>query len=234
MKKLIRGTIVAMCATIFFAACGKEDISPMSNSLYVNLVSLWEQRTSPHWHGSVQKYVDRKGYTLYGDTLYTGYREITYLCPTDTAIYVLRTIDKDDTLWSLNCSIFSRRQRWMQDQIVLFEKEMYSRHPQDYTGGSFYWYTGVNSVDGGDVRTHDLFVQRAEEHVGDVWEWVEARTRYGLQPPYLGEDRLQLHTDGTKYYLNQLGMDADNGITHHLDIQFNTYDTTGWSNPFFY
>lgn len=231
MKKLISRTIVAMCATIFFAACGKEDISPMSNSLYVTVVSLWEQRISPHWQESVWKYVDRNGYVLYNDTLYGGYRRVTYLCQTDTAIYVLSTFDKDDTLWSFSCSIFSPRQRWLQDEMALFENQMYSCHPEDYTGGSFYWYTGPGSVDGGDVRTHSLFVQRTQEHAADVWEWVEARTRYGLRPPYLGEDRLQLHTDGTQYYLNQLGVETGNGITHHLDIQFNIYDTTGWSNP---
>ena len=111
---------------------------------------------------------------------------------------------------------------------------LHAGHPEGYTGGSFYWYTSPGNVDGGDVRSHDLFVQRAKEHPNDVWEWVEARTRYGLRPPYLGEDQLVLHSDGTRYTLDQLGLDAEHQIHQTLHIGFHTYDTTGWSNPYWF
>ena len=186
----------------------------------------------------MDKYLSHNGYTLFRDTAYGTNRTVSYLCQTDTAIYLLNVWFRNDSLFSLKCSLYSPRQQWMQNQLARYEQEMYNRHPDDYIGGSFYWFLRpdiLNTVDGGDVRTHNLFVQRTVEHANDVWEWVEARTRYGLHPPYLGEDQLQLHTDGTQYELRQMGLDnIPAGITHHLDVQFNIYDTTGWSNPYWF
>lgn len=230
---------VAFCAVMLSVSCAKEEVFPATTkttSLYSSLLPLWEMRESPQWHAEVDQYVRNYNYTLTNDTLVNGYRKVTYQRQNDTGIYVLQTFCLNDTLWSLHCSLFSWHQQWMQDQMVRFEQEMYSRHPDNYVGGSFYWYLRpdiLNAVDGGDVRTHDLFVQRAREHANDVWEWVEARTRYGFHPPYLGEDRLQLHTDGTQRVLSQLWLDSiPVGITHHLHVQFIIYDTTGWNNPF--
>ena len=233
MKKMTSKILIAatLCAVMLSVSCTKEVIFPVSTNLYNSLLPIWEQRESSQLHKSIDKYVSHYGYTLYEDTTSGGYRTVTYLCQTDTAIYVLKTWSKNDTLETLICFLFSPRNQWLKDQMVLFENEMYNRHPEGYTGGSFYWYIGSNSVDGGDVRSHDLFVQRTQEHANDTWEWVEARTRYGLYPPYLGEDRLELHTGGTQYYLRQVGLEGTNGITHHLDIHFNVYDTTGWNNP---
>lgn len=235
MKCLVRNIAVALCAATLAAACAKEEVFPITDSLYESLAYLWDQSASPDWQDKVDNYATRMGYTKQSDTLSGGSKIVSYLRQTDTAIYLLRTFNTGDTLLSLHCSLFSPRQRWMQNQTVRYEQEMYSRHLDGYAGGSFYWYIGPGSVDGGDVRSHSLFVERAAEHAGDVWEWVEARTRYGLHPPYLAEDRLNLHTDGTQRLLRKLGLDSiPSGITHHLDIQFNMYDTTGWSDPFIY
>lgn len=236
MKKLLSRLMVAtsFCAVMLSVSCNKEDISPVTTNLYNSMVPIWQQRESPSLHKAIENYVARYGYTLFRDTVYGTSRAVSYLCQTDTAIYLLNVWYRNDSLWSLKCTLFSPRTQWMQEQITMFEQEMYNRHPNDYIGGSFYWYLRpdiLNTVDGGDVRTHDLFVQRTVEHASDVWEWVEARTRYGLRPPYLGEDQLQLHTDGTRHELNQLGLDnIPAGITHHLDVQFNIYDTTGWND----
>ena len=227
----------AFCVAMLSVSCTKEEVFPetaKSSSLYNSLLPLWQLRESPRWHAAVEQYAGNYNYALTSDTIAGGYRRVTYLRQDDTGIFVLQTFGLNDTLWTLHCSLFSRRQQWMQNQMVRFEQEMYSRHPDGYIGGSFYWYLRpdiLNAVDGGDVRTHDLFVQRAREHANAVWEWVEARAHYGLRPPYLAEDQLQLHTDGTRHYLSQLGLDSiPPGITHHLDIQFHVYDTTGWSN----
>ena len=236
MKKLLSRLMVAvsLCAVLMTASCTKENVIPVSSSLYNGLVYLWEQRESSSWNNTLERYVSYYGYTLFRDTTYGTGRTILYLCQTDTAIYLLNVWFRNDSLLSLKCSLYSPRQHWMQNQMARCEQEMYNRHPDDYIGGSFYWFLRpdiLNAVDGGDVRTHDLFVQRTVEHACDVWEWVEARTRYGLHPPYLGEDQLQLHTDGTQYELRQLGLDnIPVGITHHFDVQFNIYDTTGWND----
>ena len=236
MKKLLSRLMVAasICAVMLSVSCNKEDISPVTTNLYNSMVPLWQQRESPSLHKAIDNYVARYGYTLFRDTVYGTGRAISYLCQTDTAIYLLNVWFRNDSLLSLKCSLYSPRQHWMQNQMARCEQEMYNRHPDDYIGGSFYWFLRpdiLNAVDGGDVRTHDLFVQRTVEHARDVWEWVEARTRYGLHPPYLGEDQLQLHTDGTQYELRQLGLDnIPVGITHHFDVQFNIYDTTGWND----
>lgn len=231
---------VALSTAMVTAACTKEVVTPIPNSksegLYHSLLPLWALRDSPQWPSAVSQYAMTNHFTQVSDSLSGGFRIITYLSQNDTGIYVLRTYNLHDTLWSLHCSLFSPMQTWMQEQMARYETQLYIRHPDGYTGGSFYWFLSPivrNSVDGGDVRSHDLFVQRVAEHRADVWEWVEARTRYGHNPPYLGEDRLQLLTDGTRYTLTRLGLDSiPSGITHHLEIQFNTYDTTGWSNPF--
>ena len=231
-------TVVALFTTLMSVSCTKEAIKPVvpiKTDIYQNLVRIWEMRTSPQWHVAVEQYASQNGYTLQSDSVQDGFQTRTYLSHSVTAIYVLRTFDLNDTLWSLQCSLYSPRQQWLQTLTATYEEALYNRHPDDYTGGSFYWYIGLNSVDGGDVRTHSLFTQRVAEHPNDVWEWVEARTRYGLTPPYLGEDQIYLHTDGTRYYLSQLGLDTiPPGITHHLDIMFNTYDTTGWFNPWWF
>ena len=241
MKHLIVKTLfaLALCAFTLLVACTKESVVPLtqnkSTDLYRSLLPLWEVREFPQWHTAVQQYAAENNYSLINDSLAGGFHILTYLCQNDTGIYVLRTYDLHDTLWSLHFSLFSRRQQWMQQQTARYEDEMYSRHPADYTGGSFYWYIGPGSVDGGDVRSHDLFHQRVQEHAADVWEWVEARTRYGLHPPYMAEEQVYLHTDGTRHYLLQLPLDSiPAGITHHLDINFNSYDTTGWSSPWFF
>ena len=230
--------VVALFATLMSVSCTKEAIKPVApikTDIYQNLVRIWEMRTSPQWHDAVEQYASQNGYTLQSDSVQGGFQTRTYLSHSVTAIYVLSTFDLNDTLWSLQCSLYSPRQQWLQTLTATYEEALYNRHPDDYTGGSFYWYIGLNSVDGGDVRTHSLFSQRVAEHPNDVWEWVEARTRYGLTPPYLGEDQIYLHTDGTRHYLSQLGLDTiPPGITHHLDIMFNTYDTTGWFNPWWF
>lgn len=233
MKRIISKILIAatLCAVMLSVSCTKEDIFPVSTNLYNSLLPIWEQRESPNWQNTVEKYASRYGYTVIKDTVNGGNRTVTYLCQTDTSIYLLKTWAIDNTLWTLDCYLFAPNERWLKDQMVIFENEMYNRHPEDYTGGSFYWYTAPGYVDGGDVRSHDLFVQRAKEHTNDVWEWVEARTRYGLRPPYLGEDQLRLLSDGTRYTLNQLGLDAEHQIHQTLHIGFHTYDTTGWNNP---
>ena len=208
MKKLLSRLMVAVsfCAVMLSVSCNKEDISPVTTNLYNSMVPLWQQRESPNLHNVIDNYVARYGYKLLRDTVYGTGRAISYLCQTNTAIYLLNVWFRNDSLLSLKCSLYSPRQHWMQEQIKRFEQEMYNRHPNDYIGGSFYWYLRPG-------------------------EWVEARTRYGLRPPYLGEDQLQLHTDGTRHELNQLGLDnIPAGITHHLDVQFNIYDTTGWND----
>ena len=211
MKKLLSRLMVAtsFCAVMLSVSCNKEDISPVTTNLYNSMVPLWQQRESPSLHKAIENHVARYGYTLFRDTVYGTGRTISYLCQTDTAIYLLNVWYRNDSLWSLKCTLFSPRTQWMQEQITRFEQEMYNRHPNDYIGGSFYWYLRpdiLNTVDGGDVRTR-------------------------LHPPYLGEDQLQLHTDGTRHELSQLGLDnIPAGITHHLDVQFNIYDTTGWNN----
>ena len=240
MKKLLSRFMLAatFCAVMLSVSCTKEDVSPLTTNLYNSLLPLWQQRESPSFHKDMDKYLSHNGYTLFRDTAYGTNRTVSYLCQTDTAIYLLNVWFRNDSLVSLKCSLYSPRQQWMQNQMARFEQEMYNRHPDDYIGGSFYWFLRpdiLNTVDGGDVRTHNLFVQRTVEHANDVWEWVEARTRYGIHPPYLGEDQLQLHTDGTQYELRQMGLDnIPAGITHHLDVQFNIYDTTGWSNPYWF
>ena len=185
MKKLLSRLMVAtsFCAVMLSVSCNKEDISPVTTNVYNSMVSLWQQRESPNLHKAIDNYVARYSYTLFRDTVYGTGRAISYLCQTDTAIYLLNVWFRNDSLLSLKCSLYSPRQHWMQEQITRFEQEMYNRHPNDYIGGSFYWYLRpdiLNTVDGGDVRTHDLFVQRTVEHARDVWEWVEARTRYAL------------------------------------------------------
>ena len=238
MKKLISRFMVAaaFCAVMISVSCTKEDIIPVSTNMYNRLLPIWEQRESPRWHNTVEKYASHYGYTVIKDTVHvgSGNRTVTYLCQTDTLIYLLETWAINDTLWTLDCYLFAPTERWLKDQMVIFENEMYNRHPEGYTGGSFYWYTAPGHVDGGDVRSHDLFVQRAKEHTNDVWEWVEARTRYGLHPPYLGEDQLKLGSGGTRYTLDQLGLDAEHQIHQTLHIGFHTYDTTGWSNPYWF
>ena len=175
MKKLLSRLMVAasFCAVMLSVSCNKEDISPVTTNLYNSLVPLWQQRESPSLHKAIENHVARYGYTLFRDTVYGTSRAVSYLCQTDTAIYLLNVWYRNDSLWSLKCTLFSPRTQWMQEQITRFEQEMYDRHPNDYIGGSFYWYLRpdiLNTVDGGDVRTHDLFVQRTVEHARDVWE----------------------------------------------------------------
>ena len=202
MKKLISRFMIAaaFCAVMISVSCTKEDIIPVSTNMYNRLLPIWEQRESPRWHNTVEKYASHYGYTVIKDTVHvgSGNRTVTYLCQTDTLIYLLETWAINDTLWSLDCYLFAPTERC------------------------------------GDVRSHDLFVQRAKEHTNDVWEWVEARTRYGLRPPYLGEDQLKLGSGGTRYTLDQLGLDAEHQIHQTLYIGFHTYDTTGWSNPYWF
>ena len=161
---------VALSAAMLTVACTKEVVTPIPNSksegLYHSLLPLWALRDSPQWPSAVSQYAMTNHFTQVSDSLSGGFRIITYLSQNDTGIYVLRTYNLHDTLWSLHCSLFSPMQTWMQEQMARYETQLYIRHPDGYTGGSFYWFLSPivrNSVDGGDVRSHDLFVQRVAE-----------------------------------------------------------------------
>ena len=162
MKKLNSRFMIAaaFCAVMISVSCTKEDIIPVSTNMYNRLLPIWEQRESPRWHNTVEKYASHYGYTVIKDTVHvgSGNRTVTYLCQTDTLIYLLETWAINDTLWSLDCYLFAPTERWLKDQMVIFENEMYNRHPEGYTGGSFYWYTSPGNVRVGMGRgTHPLW-----------------------------------------------------------------------------